>query len=301
MNTYLGELAALGTSLCFSFTSLLFTMAGRQVGSVVVNRVRLLLAVLMLTITHWLVFGSLLPVHAGFSRWAWLGTSGFVGLVLGDMFLFQAFVWIGPRLSMLMMSLAPVIAALLAWLAYREALSPLQILGILLTLAGVAWVVLERDGRKTANPADRNYLRGVLFGLGAASGQALGLVLAKPGLAGDFTALSGNVIRMTTAAVILWAFTWFRRQVRPTLFQINTHRKSLLFLLGGAFAGPFLGVSLSLFSIQRSEVGIASTLMALPPVFLLPLSYLVFKERFGWRAVFGTLLSMVGVAVLFLV
>jgi drug/metabolite transporter (DMT)-like permease len=299
LNAYLGEIAALLTSLAFSVTSTMFTLASRRVGSLVVNRMRLILAVLLLSLTHWFLLGSLLPLGAEPQRWFWLGISGIVGLVLGDAFLFQAFVWIGPRLSMLMMSLAPVIAALVAWVFLGERLSLGQVGGILLTLSGIAWVVLERNGSR-ANK-DRNYGRGILFGLGAATGQALGLVLAKNGLYGDFSPISGNLIRMLAAASVLWLITIFQRQARQTFERINNNRGSLTFLSIGAITGPFLGVSLSLFAVQRSPVGIASTLMALPPVFLLPISYIFFKERFGWGAIAGTIVAMIGVALLFLV
>ncbi|RIK34721.1 MAG: EamA family transporter, partial [Chloroflexi bacterium] len=107
MDSYLGELAGLATSVCWSFTSVFFTLSGRQVGSAVVNRVRLLMAVVMVSLLHWAMEGSLLPVDAGLERWGWMGLSGLIGFVIGDAMLFQAFVMIGPRLSMLLMALAP--------------------------------------------------------------------------------------------------------------------------------------------------------------------------------------------------
>jgi drug/metabolite transporter (DMT)-like permease len=299
LSQYLGEIAALGTSLCFSVGSTMFTLAGRKVGSMVLNRARLVLAVLLLGLTHWLTQGEVLPLSAEPERWFWLGASGFVGLVLGDIFLFQAFIWIGPRLSMLMMSLAPVLAALLAWLFLGESLTFHQIFGILVTLGGVLWVVIERNGSR--NREDRNYGLGILYGLGGATGQALGLVLAKNGLGGDFSPISGNLIRMLTAAVVLWCITLIQKQVEATIQTVIKNRQGALFILGGAVAGPFLGVSLSLLSIQYAPVGIASTLMALPPVFLLPVGYFVFKERFGWGAILGTFVAITGVAFLFLV
>ena len=142
----LGELAALGTSLCFSFTSTFFTLAGRQVGSVVVNRIRLLLAVGFLMLVHWVLLGQPLPLGVEPERWFWLGLSGIIGLVLGDAFLFQAFVMIGPQPSMLMMSLAPVISAFAAWVFLGETLNGRQLLAVALTVAGVVWVILERSG-----------------------------------------------------------------------------------------------------------------------------------------------------------
>ena len=295
---YLGELAALGTSLAFSLGSTFFSLAGRRLGATVVNRARLLLSAIFLILLHWALLGSLLPHAADPQRWLWLGLSGIVGLVLGDIFLFHAFVWIGPRLSMLMMSLAPVIATLQAWIFLNEKLGGVQLVGIVLTLLGVAWVVLERSG---TGARDHNYARGILYGLGGAIGQATGLVLAKNGLGGEFSAISGNVIRMLVATVVMWTITLLQRQAGPTLQALRHNRRGVGYMLGGALFGPIVGVSLSLLAVQRAEVGIASTLMALPPVFLLPISAVVFKERYGWGVVAGTFIAIAGVAILFLV
>ena len=301
MTASIGELAALATALFFTATSTMFTVAGRQLGSLVVNRTRLLLAILFLVLAHFLLRIPL-PFNASSDRWFWLGLSGVIGLVLGDAFLFQAFIWIGPRLSMLMMSLAPVISTLLAWIFLAERLTPLQVTGILITLGGVSWVVLEQRAQVHLGQIDRRtFLLGILFGLGAAAGQAVGLVTSKEGLAGDFPALSGTLIRMLAAATVLWAITLISGQGGKTVKQLVSRPHASLFVLGGAFTGPFLGVTFSLLAIQHTEVGIASTLMALPPVFLLPIGYLVFKERFGWQAILGTAVAMLGVALLFLV
>ncbi|HSF83799.1 MAG TPA: DMT family transporter [Anaerolineales bacterium] len=300
MNNYLGEFAALATSLFFTATSTQFTLAGRQVGSIVVNRTRLVLALIFLSLAHWLLRIPL-PVDIGSTRWLWLGISGIVGLVIGDTFLFQAFVWIGPRLAMLLMSLSPILATIVAWLFLSEKLSPMEIIGILLTVAGIAWVILERNGTTGHGAANPNYLQGLLFGFGAAICQALGLIFAKKGLASDFPPLSGTLIRMLVAASVLWILTLFRRQALETYRQLNNHRQAVLLLLGGSFTGPFIGVTLSLFAVQQTEVGVASTLMALPPLFLLPVGHFIFNERLGLRAIAGTLIAVLGVAILFLV
>jgi drug/metabolite transporter (DMT)-like permease len=296
---FLGELAALGTSICWSATATFFTLAGQKVGSVVVNRVRLLLAVLFLLTAHWLLLGSLLPLSAGPERWSWLAVSGVIGLVVADGFLFQSYVWIGPRLGSLLMSLSPVVSALLAWLVLAEKLTAGQITGIALTIGGVMWVVLDRDGPVRASPDRRRYLWGVLFGLGAATGQAIGLITAKKGLGGDFPALSGNLIRMLAATTTLWAITLFQGQAGATLQRLASQRPAMVNIVSGAIFGPFLGVWLSLIAIQLTHIGVASTLMALPPIFLLPISHFVFKERLGWAAILGTVVAIIGVFILF--
>jgi drug/metabolite transporter (DMT)-like permease len=296
---YLGELAALGTAAAFAINSVLFTVAGQKVSAIVVNRVRLVFAMLLLVLAHWLVFGVPFPVQVGREGWLWLGLSGFAGLVLGDIFLFSAFVVVGARISMLMMSLAPVIAAVIAWVFLGEVLSPLQILGVLLTLSGVGWVIWQRNGKK--GPGNGQFKRGVLLALGGAFGQAVGLVLAKEGMGGGYSPLSGNYIRMITALGVMWAIAFFQKQGRVTISRVTQDGRALLLIAGGAFIGPFLGVSLSLLSLQHTAVGVSSTLTSLAPVFLLPVGYFYFGERFGWQTILATIIAILGVALLFLV
>ncbi len=297
MEKYIGELAALFTSLSFSFGSIMFTAASRRVGAMVVNRVRLGVAAVFVAIVHWISLGTLAPFNAAPERWLWLGLSGMIGFVLGDFFLFQAFALIGPRLTMLMMSLAPILAALAAWIFLGETLAPIQVFGILITVLGIGSVIMEGGIKSKEN---RDYKRGIWLGFGAAIGQAGGVVLAKNGLGGDFSPISANMIRILAAILLLWGITFLQKEVKATTDKIKEDPQGFLFISGGAFMGPFLGVSLSLFALQRIEVGIASTLTALPPVFLIPISYFLYKERFGWQAIVGTLLAVGGVALLFL-
>jgi drug/metabolite transporter (DMT)-like permease len=201
---------------------------------------------------------------------------------------------------MLLMSLAPVLATLLAWIFLAETLNVGQVIGIFITVGGIGWVVMDRDKRRVTPAENANYLWGVMFGLGAATGQAIGLITAKKGLTGDFPALSGNLIRMISASIVMWGFTLARGRVGFTVRRFLDQPKAAANIIGGAFFGPFLGVWLSLVAVQLTQIGVASTLMALAPIFLLPVSYLFFKERFGWRAVVGTLIAVTGVALLFL-
>ena len=204
MGNYLGEIAALGTSVCWTFTSIFFTLSGRRVGSVIVNQARLLLAVLLLAATHLLVLGSWLPNQADPYRWFWLGMSGVIGLALGDGFLFQAFVMIGPRRSMLLMALVPIMSTLSAWLFLGETLSTVEIVAIGLTVGGVAWVVSEREANDVRVDR-RHYWLGVSAGLGGALGQALGLVASKKGMVGGFSPLSATLMRMLVAMAVIVA------------------------------------------------------------------------------------------------
>ncbi len=295
---FIGELAALATSLAWSGTSVIFTKATQQVGSIIVNRVRVILALIFLMLLNWAFYGYILPVHAGVDRWVWFALSGAIGYALGDVFLFQSFLCIGAQRGMLMMSLAPLMSAGLAWIFFRETLTGIQLFGVLITLAGIAWVILRR--RSEANTQVCSPVQGVLFGLGAASGQAVGYVLSKQGLTGNFSPIAGNSIRMLAAVIVLWALAGFQGKARETIESMRARPNVFGWLVMAAFTGPVLGATLSLFALQHTQVGIASTLIALPPVFLLPVGWLVFKEKFDWGAVLGTLVAIGGVAFLFL-
>ncbi len=144
-------------------------------------------------------------------------------------------------------------------------------------------------------------MRGLILGFGAAVCQAGGLTLSKLGLGGDFPALSGVVIRMLAAFVALWGWTLFRREIGATFTRLSQERSALLPAVAGAIIGPFLGVWFSLIGVQLARVGVASTIMALPPVFLLPIAHFVLKEDINWQAWAGTFVAMAGIALLFLI
>ena len=298
MQAYLGEIVALITAVCWATTSLLFTVASKQVGSQLVNRVRLLLAALFLAVTHLLWQGQVLPIHAEPSRWGWLGLSAISGLVVGDGLLFQAFVLIGTRLSMLLMTLVPVIGTLLAWIFLGETLSLLEISAIIVTVSSVAWVVSERGNPGPADGNPRNYVIGVLCGIGSAFGQALGLILSKRGMGGGFPALSASLMRLVVATMVIWLWALIQGQVGPTI-QGWRNKRAQWAILGGTLGGPFLGMTLSLAAVQLAHVGIVSTLMALSPVILLPMVHWAFKERISQRAIVGTVVALAGVAMIF--
>jgi drug/metabolite transporter (DMT)-like permease len=299
---FLGELAALGAATMWSISAIFFTISGRRIGSVTVNRVRLALAVLFVGATHWLLFGTPFPSGAEPYRFFWLALSGVIGLVIGDSMLLQAYVLVGPRLGVLLLSLAPIFSTVLAWVLLGETLSGLELAAIAVALGGMAWVVLEhgRDGAGRQIPRE-DYIRGLLFGAGAALCQAAGLVTAKRGLAGAFPPLSGVMIRMTAAMTVMWLLAAFRREILRTIRAPLHDRIAGRAVLSAALIGPYLGVWLSLIAVQSAPVGVASTLMAMTPVISLPVVHFFYHERVSPRAVAGTLVAMTGVAAIFLV
>jgi drug/metabolite transporter (DMT)-like permease len=102
-----------------------------------------------------------------------------------------------------------------------------------------------------------------------------------------------------TAVIIIWAFSAFRGTIGQTV-QASKNKKAILFSLAGAFAGPFLGVWMSLVAVANIKAGIAATLNATTPVLIIPTIIFVYHEKVTWRAVIGAIVAISGVALLFL-
>lgn len=294
---FAGEIAALATACCWTVTGLAFEAAGRRVGSLAVNLIRLVPAAVLLSLYSWLVRGVAFPVDASAHAWVWLSISGLVGFTVGDLCLFRAFVLVGARVSMLLMAMVPPITTLFGLLIMGEMLSAKEFLGMALTVAGVSSVVLERRP-DAAGRLQRLPLGGVLLGLGGAGGQALGLVLSKVGM-GSYDAFAATQIRVLAGivgfAAVFTVIGWWPR-VRAALAD----RRAMVPTGIGAFFGPFLGVSLSLVAVKYAYAGVAATLMSLVPVLIIPASVLVFRERVSRTAIGGAVVAVAGSTLLFL-
>lgn len=294
-----GQLAALGTAACWAVSALAFDAAARRIGALSLSFIRLIIALGFLCLAAWGMRGLPLPVDASLRAWGWLAVSGLVGFTFGDFCLFRAYVSIGPRLSLLMMALAPPLTGVIGWLLLGETLRGRDLLGMVLTVAGIAWAVLERkpSGGETGD-FSRPSLSGLAMGFGGALGQAGGLVLSKLGM-GSYDAVAATQVRVIAGifgyVLLFFALRWWSR-----VGEAARDRRALGFATFGAFFGPFAGVSLSLYAVRRVVAGVAASIMALTPVLIIPLVVVMRRERVGLGGIAGALVAVSGVALLFL-
>jgi drug/metabolite transporter (DMT)-like permease len=308
-----GEFAALLTAVFWTVTALAFEAASKRIGSLIVNLLRLLVGFVFLSLFAWFYRGHLLPVDAPARTWMILVVSGLVGFTFGDLCLFQSFVVIGARISMLLMALAPPMTALLSWLILGngEAMTGIAWLGMILTITGIALVVLKRE-HKTEEGQGRRKVRlsypvwGILLGLGGAFGQSLGLVLSKLGMHGepgsgmpDYSPFASAQIRVIAGIAGFVVLFTILKQWKATYRAIFDY-KAVGQLSIGAFFGPFLGVSFSLLAVQHANAGVAATIMAMVPVLIIPPSVIFFKEKVTFKEIAGAILAVSGVALFFL-
>jgi len=299
--SHFGEFAALLTAVFWTVTSLSFEAAGKRIGSLSVNLIRLYLAFIIYSVYLYFARGMFFPTDATKFAWLWLSISGLVGFAIGDLLLFQAFVVVGARISMLIMSLVPPITALLGWMILGETLSTQSMAGMIITITGIVLVVFKRENPQlnSKKKIKLSYpVIGILLAFGGAVGQAVGLVLSKYGMK-DYDAFAASQIRVMAGLVGFTIIFIFMKRWDKLKKGIRNRKGMQLVILGSIF-GPFLGVSFSLLAVQNTSTGVAATIMAIVPVLIIPPAIIIFKEKINMREVIGSILAVAGVALLFL-
>lgn len=308
---YLGELISLVVACLWTVAALASEVASRRLGVFVMNVWRMALALLLSTLLMWCCSGTWGVQYASSSAWTLLLASGVVGYFFGDWCLFNSYLAMGARFGQLLMTLAPAFTALSAWALLGQVMDWRSLLAMAVTLLGIA-VSVWHAGREVLP------LKGLLFGLGAALGQGLGLVISKMGLdayeaslpremlaeVGTFLPFSANSVRCMAGLCCFGAWYLgmrpkFRRE-GLTFIDSLRNGKGLVAMLVAVASGPFLGVGLSLMAVQHTAAGVASTLMATTPILILLPSRWLFGQRITFRNVVGAVISVVGVAMFFL-
>ena len=295
--SHLGEFAALLTTFFWTITALSNESASHKIGSVAVNILRLVIGFAFLSIFNLIRRGFILPLDASAENWLWLSISGLIGFVFGDLFLFKSYTMIGSRFSMLIMTLVPPITAFFSFIIIGERLTLFHFFGMTLTFSGIALAIFSRSA-KGEKLTLKLAPRGVLYAFGGAVGQALGLVLSKFGM-NDYDPFAATQIRII-AGIIGYTMLVTILARWGNVIKATRNKEGMMLTSLGAFFGPFLGVSFSLVAIKYTEAGIASTIMALVPVFIILPAVFLYKEKVTLSELLGAIVSVAGVALFFL-
>lgn len=308
---YLGELISIGVAFSWTATALLSEFGSKRMGNLTLNVLRMALALLFSVVLFVVVTGRVLPVGASVEAVGWMLLSGAVGYVIGDFCLFQCYIIIGSRYGQLFMTLAPLSAALMAWITLGQQMSLMSIVAMIITLLGISISILgkaPKRAKKSPALSLRLPLSGVLFAVGAALCQGIGLVLSKigmdhfevvEGMPAWLVPFSANFYRCIAGIVGFSVLHYFRDGTRP-LRQALHDTKSLTAAIATTIFGPFVGVGFSLMAVQYTAAGIASTLMAMTPIIILLPSRWLFHQPITWRALLGAVISVLGVSLFFI-
>ena len=301
-----GEVIALLTTLCWSLGIFPFTEVAKRIGAAPLNQYRLLLAWIIISVILFFwndlnpleLFTAPQPYHFLF-----LGLSGIIGFSIGDYCSFTSFKLLGPKLGSLYTTFAPGAALLIGYIALNEGINLIGILGILITVSGVIWLTLsKKDSNEASKVGYTRDKKGIVYGIIGALCQGTGLVLSKYGMdyySEKLPTMHAVWIRLLFAFGAAFIVSLIAGKLISNSKPIFTNEKNnlpLMFL--GTILGPVMGVTLSLLAIQKLEVAVAQTIFALLPLFVLPISLIVYKEKITIQSVFACLLALAGVLLL---
>jgi drug/metabolite transporter (DMT)-like permease len=292
------ELAAVGAAACWALTAIISAAPAGHLGALAFNRVRqvsvtVLLAIFVLATGTWqqLDAANIGP----------LALSGLIGIFLGDTLLFAALNRVGPRRSGVLFALNAPIAAVLGFVVLGEGLSGQAILGIALTVCGVVLAILfgkRRDQLHAWEAVKGPLWVGVAFGLGAATGQAVGSIIAKPVMAAGTDPFLASMVRVGVAAFCLSVLIAMPVPAVKPKGPLTLSVAFVTILTGILALG--IGMTLLLFALSGGNVGIVSTLSATSPVIILPMLWLKTGERPAGGAWVGAALVVIGMGFIFL-
>lgn len=308
-----GEIISLIVAISWTITALAAEQASRYASSLTMNVVRMCMAIPMFLILLWATTGSIIPQYTDAAVWGWLSIAGLVGYVLGDICLFRAYQEMGSRYGQLFMTLAPLFSAIGGFVAFGEEIRALTWLAIILILAGIGMSIMGGKAKEgTKRPALKITPKAALFGVGAAMGQGFGLVLSKLGMLSYEASLPSGVdesqimmpfaatlIRCCSAMIGFTILMSLKRDWKSVPVMMK-NRNAMVPMTVATVFGPVLGVSLSLLAVTYTSTGIAATLMALVPIFILLPSALFFHQRITALDVVGAVTAVGGVALIFI-
>ncbi|MCK9548257.1 MAG: DMT family transporter [Sphaerochaeta sp.] len=298
-NLLLGQALGLVTAICFAQNSIIYRHLGQKVGSQGVAHIRMWLALPFVLLLTRLIEGSWLPTDWALSTYLILLASGVIGYFLTDLLMFRAYILLGSRESMVIMTLSPVVTAALSLLLFDEYLNLIQLLGMVITIGGVGMMILLDRHPSPIACERKNRSTGVLYAVLGSILQSISFLLAKAAL-GEGGPVSTNLIRNIGG---LGAFIIFNGLIKGNAkehFKILRQPRALFLLLLASLAGPVLGMSSQMKAFTLAPVGVVTTITQVSPVLLLPFDWFILKRRISAASLAGTLLSIAGIAILFL-
>lgn len=291
---YLGEFFAIITALGWALSSLFFESASKRADSISVNVIRLFLGITLLGVFTFFERGVFFPIDSTSFNWKFLGISGVIGLFLGDMFLYEAYVLIGARICMLFMTMTPLVVGIFGYIFLKESLSIIQIVAMLITCSGVLLVVIkpkEDSNEKKLSP------KGIVYIFIATIFEAIGIVFTKIGSSG-YNPSSSTQIRMICALGVFIVFLSVKKLWKK-IFLVLRDRKSILLITGGTITAT-AGITFLVMALNLGNAGVISTISSTSPILIIPISFIFFKEKIKLKEIIGAFVSVGGIALFFL-
>ncbi|WP_047381624.1 MULTISPECIES: DMT family transporter [unclassified Cetobacterium] len=287
----MGESLALLAAFGWVGSSIFLEKASKEAGSLAVNLIRLVLAMVFLGMITQMNRGMLLPLDVSKESLKYLSVSGLFGLFLGDFFLFKAYLKIGPRITLLVMTFSPIAVSILSFFILEEKIELFKVIGMLLTISGIAIVILKKKSDQTFSKV------GFMYAVLAMLGESFGIVFTRMGSI-DYDSFATIQVRTIPAILAFILYITYRKEWMDIKDGI-VNKKAMLYIVLGTIVAT-MGVTSLVEAMKHAHVGIVSTLAATSPILIIPISIVCFKEKISPSEVVGAIISFVGITTFFI-
>lgn len=285
----LGPLCAFLSSVTWAVGSAHYSKLSSRYSPFAVNFSRALFALPLFLIFAGFTSGGALAALGQFkslewSHWGWFTLSMIASYGLGDAFFLWSTRELGVPGALAIASSYPIWTALVG-ASLGDPLSATQIIGLLITVAGVGVVILAG-----AESLPKARVRGIFLGVVTSFFWATNSFALSRGSHGVDVAI-GNAVRMVLALFLTWGFRGaFDRRSDLVLPFKEVRRYAWIFGLEA-----FGGSAFFMYGLSHSPLAIAATLSSLAPVLSVPIAWLLRLEKFSWYRTVGIIFVVCGV------
>ncbi len=301
MITKFGEIAALVTAFSWTAAAMIFESASKRAGVTAVNTLKVLFGTIYLAILALFLHNQIFPFNLPVKTWLFMSTSGIIGFVVGDYFLFNAYLLIGSRISMLLMSASVPMTAIASYFIFKESISSWGGYGIALAIIGISITVVGGKQKKQSTDGahvQSDYIKGIIFGIMSAIAMAMGTLLTKVGAA-NVSAIAATQVRIMSALFGFIIFTIIFGRTNEIISAVK-NKQSMLYIAIGSIFGPFIGVGALLYALQHAKAGVVSTISSLTPILIIAPSIIFFKKKVTIMEITGAFIAVGGISLLFI-
>ena len=287
----MGESLALAAAFGWVGSSVFLERASKETGTLAVNLIRLIIALLFLGVITYVKRGLVLPLDVTKESLKFLSISGLFGLFLGDFFLYKSYIKIGPRITLLVMTFSPIAVSILSFFILGEKIEGFKVLGMLLTIIGIAIVILKKKNDKEFSKV------GFIYALLAMLGESLGIIFTRLGSI-EYDSFATIQVRTIPAILAFIVYISLKKEW-SNIKEGIVNKKGMIYIVLGTIVAT-LGVTALVEAMKYANVGIVSTLAATSPILIIPISIIFFKEKVSILEGIGALISFVGITIFFI-
>ncbi|MFX1497238.1 MAG: DMT family transporter [Promethearchaeota archaeon] len=311
-----GEWIAILAVFSFVISNVIFRRTEKEASPIFINFIRTAIGTITFLILS-LIYQSLFAIFLlPIELWIILCLSFLFGQVIGDTSYFQAQKRLGTTLTLAISMTFPFFTLIFSLIFLNHPLKVNLVLSLIFISVGIiiiskTKISSERSESYNSRKEIKNLLsttsfRAIMFALIAAVTWAIGLVMIdfatneidKSLNIGGLSSIIGNVIRFPFALLILFSMVLTERvyYIKGKIIPLQKKTPKIwAFLIIASIIGTSLGAYLYTEAARTAGAAVMSLIASASPLFSLPLTYWVNKEKITKIGFLGVLLTIIGV------